>query len=229
MKKYLLATLCALLLALTACGVESTSADTPPLPETPFRLPENSPEPEDKVYVAINQTAPDCTYAIVTANEVRISPTSDGEEIGRSLERWLCQVMAGCHTTEIHFDEYGTMTQTVESDWLLVNFTVSDIQQSSMGWVRLEDCEPYDGGPATEYDGPFYPAEATRVYSEDGEELWMLNDGESFSVDWAPNELGLVHAYGTYGGWDGWVNESDVLPLAPDPITYFDTWDLDRG
>ena len=108
MKKRLMCAAAALTLtAMAACGVEQTevtAADPTPTAaaETPYMLPEISPATEGDVYVAVNQTSPSFTQAIVTSADVRLTPAQEAEPLKRRLDGTLCTVMAACHTTEIY-------------------------------------------------------------------------------------------------------------------------------
>lgn len=166
MKKRLMCAAAALTLtAMAACGVEQTevtAADPTPTAaaETPYMLPEISPATEGDVYVAVNQTSPSFTQAIVTSADVRLTPAQEAEPLKRRLDGTLCTVMAACHTTEI-YDMAGD-ARTEESDWLLVSFPISDPPQSSMGWVPLADCTAYTEETRAQIKGPFYPRKARR-------------------------------------------------------------------
>lgn len=232
MKKRLMCAAAALTLtAMAACGVEQTevtAADPTPTAaaETPYMLPEISPATEGDVYVAVNQTSPSFTQAIVTSADIRLTPAQEAEPLERRLDGTLCTVMAACHTTEI-YDMAGD-ARTEESDWLLVSFPISDPPQSSMGWVPLADCTAYTEETRAQIKGPFYPAEGTQTYSENGEpnESWQLNDSQSFYLDGEPNELGLVHVSGVYGGWDAWLRTGDIV-YPQVGLSYFDTWNIE--
>ena len=94
MKKRLMCAAAALTLtAMAACGVEQTevtAADPTPTAaaETPYMLPEISPATEGDVYVAVNQTSPSFTQAIVTSADIRLTPDFADQldrELGLSL------------------------------------------------------------------------------------------------------------------------------------------------
>ena len=209
------------MLVLSACGEPAAAGTAPPVTPTPYTLPQITDDGTENVYLAINPLYPTYTQAVVTTEEIRLVPTSNGESIGYGRDRVVCPVMAACRTVELY--ETG---RTVETTWLLISFETSDAS-TNMGWVPMEDCIEYNEEAQSIIRGPFTFSEI-RVYSEDKKtDMGVLdfdNNCTLYIDDPEPNEHGLVHAY--VSGWSGWVMRSDLIcPEIGD--SYFAHWPLD--
>lgn len=143
-------------------------------------------------------TTPDISLAIVDGVTPHSMPDSNAGSVWPfALDRELCRVISKL------------------DGWYLVNFTPSEAQ-ISIGWVPASSCTEYTDALRSQTRGPFAPRQGTQTYNEDGvpAEGWTLDEFQTFTLDEPgaqPNEHGLVHVAGTYGGWYTWIKVEDVV------------------
>lgn len=134
------------------------------------------------------------TQVIVNYSGALSDPNSEGHVISWPIEKELCTVL----------DTHG--------DWLLIRFTISEAGRN-VGWAPSSACSAYTEENKAQISGPFTPRDGTQVYDENGNAApWQLSTANTYRLyDKAPNEHGLVHVAGTFGGWSGWIRFEDVI------------------